>query len=141
MWEPNELMPHREPMILIDRVLEAGEDFLIAEVLIRRSIPFFDDASGVPAWVGLEYMGQAIAALAGVRAKRAGRLIVPGFLIGCRRYSSRVAAFAPNRRLAVEVREIAAGHPLSTFDGTIRDGGILVESSISVYQRTEPDSP
>ncbi|MGH8495506.1 MAG: 3-hydroxylacyl-ACP dehydratase [Gammaproteobacteria bacterium] len=134
MWSISELIPHREPMILIDRVLEAGDDFLVAEVVIRRRIPFFDGELGVPAWVGLEYMGQAIAALAGLRAKRAGLPMLPGLLIGCRRYSSRVHVFAPDRCLTVEVHETAGGRSLSTFAGTIRDGELLAESSISVYQ-------
>lgn len=139
MWPLSELIPHRSPMILIDRVLDAGDDFLVAEVRIRRRCPFFDAERGVPAWIGLEYMGQSIAALAGMRAKRAGLPILPGLLIGCRRYSSRVAAFAPASCLTIEVREIAGGHPLSTFGGTIRDGEILAQSSISVYQRHAPE--
>jgi predicted hotdog family 3-hydroxylacyl-ACP dehydratase len=133
---PEGLLPHRPPMVLLDGVLEAGDDFLIGEVRIEQGIPFFADGLGVPAWVGIEYMGQAIAALAGLRAERAGEPVGSGLLVGCRRYKSAVAAFAPGRRLEVEVRDAGgSARPFCAFDGLIRDGEVLVRSSISVYLR------
>ena len=130
------LIPHRPPMVLIDGVLDAGDDFLVAEVRIAPGVPFFTDGLGVPAWVGLEYMGQAIAALAGLRAERAGEPVGSGLLVGCSRYTSVVAAFAPGRRLEVEIRDAGTGAGrFCAFDGLIRDGAVLVRSSISVYLR------
>lgn len=136
MWPVAELLPHRAPMVLIDRVLDAGADFLVAEVRIEPGIPFFEDGPGVPSWVGIEYMGQAIAALGGLRARRAGGPPCSGLLVGCRRYTSTVAAFAPGRRLEVEVKETETGaRSMSSFDGVIRDTDVLARSSISVYLR------
>lgn len=139
MRRPGALIPHRAPMVLIDGVLDAGDDFLVAEVAIVPGIPFFEEGAGVPAWVGLEYMGQAIAALAGLRAERAGAATGSGLLVGCRRYESVVARFAPGRRLEVEVRESGgSARPFCAFDGVIRDDGVLARSSISVYLRPAP---
>ncbi|CAN5265352.1 hotdog family protein [soil metagenome] len=139
MWPVRELVPHREPMILIDRVQDAGEDFVVAEVRIKAGIPFFEAEVGVPAWVGIEYMGQSIAALAGVRAKRAERPIRSGFLAGCRRYVCSVPAFKPGSQLTIEVREVSGGDPLSTFAAVIRDDGVLAEAAISVYLQPEAE--
>lgn len=133
---PEALIPHHPPMVLIDGIREAGDDGLVAEVLIAPGIPFFADGLGVPAWVGIEYMGQAIAALAGLRAERAGEPAGSGLLVGCRRYTSTVAAFAPGSRLEIEVRSAGVGAGrFCAFDGLIRDGAVLVRSSISVYLR------
>ena len=55
------LLPHSGPMVLLDRVIAADEESLCAEVRIREN-SLFCNADGVGAWVGLEYMAQAIGA-------------------------------------------------------------------------------
>ena len=45
------------------------DDGLVATVEIREDIPFFVVGDGVPAWIGMEYMAQAVAALAGIRSE------------------------------------------------------------------------
>jgi predicted hotdog family 3-hydroxylacyl-ACP dehydratase len=135
-------------MSLLDRVQAVEDDSLVATVEIREGIPFFAGCA-VPAWVGLEYMAQAIAALAGARARREGRPIPLGLLIGCRKFVTRVAMFAVGTRLAVEVRELVSdGAGLGAFACTIyavgsgdagedgdlvQDAEVLVESQLTVY--------
>ena len=57
------LVPHAGPMVLLDRVISVDEDSLLAEVRIR-SDSLFCNTDGVGAWVGIEYMAQAIGAWA-----------------------------------------------------------------------------
>ena len=90
-WRLDDLVLHRGPMSLLDRVQAVEDDSLVAMVEIREGIPFFAGCA-VPAWVGLEYMAQAIAALAGARARREGRPIPLGLLIGCRKFVTRFPA-------------------------------------------------
>ena len=54
-------VPHREPMILIDRITLLKDDYLESEVTIREDSMFLRDGA-VPAWVGVEYMAQTCAA-------------------------------------------------------------------------------
>src|SRR5688572_26717078 len=79
------LVPHARPMVLLDRVICADEESLSAEVSIR-SDSLFCTAEGVGAWVGLEYMAQAVAAYAGYVAHLRGEAVKIGFLLGTRRY-------------------------------------------------------
>ena len=65
-WSLDELLPHREPMML----LEAVETFdpearrLTARVRVTpEQVALFGDAEGAPNWVAIEYMAQACAAL------------------------------------------------------------------------------
>ena len=58
-----EVMHHRRPMLLLDRVAEFSPLVLRAEVTITSDSEFFSAPHGVPAWIGVEYMAQAIAAL------------------------------------------------------------------------------
>ena len=77
-------LPHRGAMRLIDRLIEAGEEHAVAEVDVPDEGLFVRDGS-VPAWVGIEYMAQTIAAWAGARALRTGGSPKLGFLLGSRR--------------------------------------------------------
>lgn len=81
-----ELIPHSPPMVLVDRVLEYDSVSLVAEVTISANSLFYVAAiGGVPAWVGIEYMAQAISALEGLRARNNGQGIKLGFLLGTRK--------------------------------------------------------
>jgi predicted hotdog family 3-hydroxylacyl-ACP dehydratase len=59
---------------------------LITETHIRPDSAYFDrQLNGVPNYVGIEYMAQSIAALAGVEARLDHEGIRVGFLLGTRK--------------------------------------------------------
>ena len=66
------LVPHAGPMVLLDRLLAVDEETLCAEVTIDADT-LFCDGREVGAWVGVEYMAQAIAAHAGYAAMLRGK--------------------------------------------------------------------
>jgi predicted hotdog family 3-hydroxylacyl-ACP dehydratase len=99
------LIPHSGAMVLLDRVIAVSEESLCAEVCIRPD-SLFCSASGVGAWVGLEYMAQTIAAFAGYSAYSRGEAVKPGFLLGARRYECTLAMFSPGSLLRVHVRRV-----------------------------------
>ena len=63
---------------------------------------YWEDA-GVPAWAGVEYMAQTIAAHAGVEARARGEPPAIGFLLGTRAYSTSVEKFPNGSKLTVTV--------------------------------------
>ena len=79
-WPVARLLPHASPMIMIDRVVSVSEDYFEAEVVVRPD-SLFCDGTAVNAWVGIEYMAQAVAAYAGAEAIAAGRPVKIGFLL------------------------------------------------------------
>ena len=64
------VVPHGPPMILLDRIVDAGEGFVRCEVDIRPESLFVHDGR-VRNVVGLEYMAQCIAVYAGLQSQRA----------------------------------------------------------------------
>jgi predicted hotdog family 3-hydroxylacyl-ACP dehydratase len=115
------LVPHAGPMVLLDRLIAVDEDSLCAEVAIRRDGPFCG-REGVGAWVGIEYMAQAIAAHAGHAALLRGEPVKIGFLVGTRRYHSHQAYFRVGAVLRVEVKCLLfADNGLGSFDCKIFD--------------------
>jgi len=134
MSDIKEYLYHRPPMIFLDEIIETGPDFLVAGVHIRQGIPFFREPGGVPAWIGLEYMAQAVAAFAGVRARTDNKPIALGMLIGCREYSSKISSFAPGTRIKVRIRELASvENGLGAFDCTLTASECIAEGRLAVY--------
>lgn len=130
-----ELVPHGGAMSLLDRVVEVDNESLRAELEIRADSLFFDGA-GVGAWVGIEYMAQAVAALGGWHARRQGETPKVGFLLGSRRFSTIVPTFGLGQRLLVEVRrEFLADNGMGQYDCRIEcDGMVLATATLTIFE-------
>ncbi len=100
------LILHRPPMLLLESVAEWNETGLSAVVNPAASHLFADPDGAIPAWVGIEYMAQAISAYSGIQAKLRSESISVGLLLGTRKYTAQVASFAPKQKLLVRVREL-----------------------------------
>jgi predicted hotdog family 3-hydroxylacyl-ACP dehydratase len=128
------LVPHAGPMVLLDRVISVDQDSLCAEVAIRDD-SLFCGADGVGAWVGIEYMAQAIAAHAGHAAYLRGEPVKIGFLLGSRRYECARPVFAIGSVLHVHVvRLLMAENGLGSFECRIEDeSGVAATATVSVF--------
>ncbi|MEO6919767.1 MAG: hotdog family protein [Collimonas sp.] len=130
-------LPHSGVMVLLDRLLEVGAEELRAEVTIRTG-SLFCQQHGMPAWVGVEYMAQAIAAYAGYTAQQRGEGVRIGFLLGTRRYEAACAEFAIGSVLQVHVKKLLqADNGIGSFECHIRDGAqalALASATITVFQ-------
>lgn len=128
-----ELIPHSGRMVLLDRIIDFDELSLSAELTVRND-GLLGDANSVPAYAGIEYMAQAIAAYAGIQAKQVGEPIKIGFLLGTRRYTSNVGSFAVGTMLTIQVTKIIQDDKLGVFDCKIHGAGIEITASLNVYQ-------
>ena len=132
-----ELLPHEPPMVLLDRAVAYGESSLTAEVDIRPD-SVLCAADGVPGWVGIEYMAQAVAAHAGFKARLVGELPAVGYLLGTRSYKCSVSSFPIGTTLSVQIESLFAEMGLGAFACTIDMNGEVAAATINVYQ--PPDS-
>lgn len=129
------LVPHAPPVLSLDRIDHVDESSLSAQVTIREDSIFCESGAGVPVWIALEFFGQAVAALEGVRARSSGRPLPVGYLLGTRRFLTPIQAFPVGARLQLSVRELHADPTgLALFHGTIEVGGIAIECRFSVYR-------
>jgi predicted hotdog family 3-hydroxylacyl-ACP dehydratase len=101
-----DLLLHRPPMLLLKSVVRWSEGELEALVDPCDSHLFMDADGRVPSWVGIEYMAQAIGALAGIESRQAGLPVCLGFLLGTRRYHAESGHFDPAQELRVIVRQL-----------------------------------
>ncbi|GGA74741.1 thioester dehydrase [Arenimonas soli] len=135
------LVPHRGGMLWLERIVACDGESAVAEAVVRDDHPFLDGA-GVPAWVGIEYMAQCIAAWAGGQALAKGRPVSPGFLLGTRRYESRRPELAVGTRLRIEARrELMGDNGLGMFACRILDGDDeIAVANVSVFEPPDPDA-
>ena len=127
------LLPQSQAMVLLDRVVEIAEDHIVVETTVRDDGLFSNTDHTVPAWVGLEYMAQAIAAFSGYRRKCRGEEIGLGFLLGTRHYQCSVDSFPCGIRLRVRVEKIVeAANEMSVFDCVIESDNIHAASKLNV---------
>jgi len=129
------LLPHAGPMVLLDRVISVDEDSLLAEVCIR-SDSLFCNGGGVGAWVGVEYMAQAIGAWAGYTAQLRGEPVKLGFLLGTRSYECRRPIFLLGSVLRVHVQRLfQSENGLASFKCFIdNEEGRVVTANVTVFQ-------
>ncbi|MDO8861129.1 hypothetical protein Q6D67_05380 [Haliea sp. E1-2-M8] len=128
-----DLLPHDHPMILLDRVDSCREHGLTACVYIGAD-SLFVQPQGVPSWVGLEYMGQAIAAHAGVCARRDGHPVRIGFLVSTRRYDPACSYFPIGATLHIAVDAVTYNSTgLQVFECTISGPDVIVTANLNVF--------
>ena len=96
----------------------------------------FVGSDGVPAWVGIEYMAQAIAAWAGCRARSAGNAPAIGVLLGTRRFTSSCPHFPCGSELQVRAScELMADNGLGMFACQILiDDQVCCQANVSVFE-------
>jgi len=131
------LLPHRPPMVLLDRALGLDGEWFEAEVDVEPGSPLHQEG-GVPSYVGIEYMAQTVAAYAGAEGREQGGAVKVGMLLGSRDYQARLPLFATGMRLKVRVRK-ALYHPggISAMDCRVVDaatGQELAAAQLTVVQ-------
>ncbi len=135
LYAIEEVVPHRQDMCLLQRILRWDQDSIEAELVVPATGLFIEDGE-MPAWIGIEYMAQAIAAWAGCRAREAGSVPQLGFLLGSRRYSSQRSGFPSGSRLRVQARrELLGDNGLGLFACRILAGEEeWAVANVSVYE-------
>lgn len=132
-----DVIPHSSPMVLLDHIIEQHGDELSAEITISENSRFFEsEYGGVPGWVGIEYMAQAIAALAGIHSKQKNEAIKLGFLLGTRKYNMPGKIFEVGETYQINVKQLYMDDSgLASFDCQILNGDLLcVQAKLNVFE-------
>lgn len=129
------LLPHKRPMLLLDRLIASDKDGVTVEIIVRKEYPFTGHIIG--SWIGLEFMAQTAGVLAAINSSGSAEEPQLGFLLGTRRYTAHVPEFYPGQKLRVDVTiEPPNGSQIMSAKGVIADeaGILLCEASLTLYQ-------
>lgn len=137
-----DLVPHADGMLLIDRIVGAEGETVRSETTIRADSIFFQSGCGVPAYVGFEFMAQTISAYDGLRRRKNGKKPAIGFLLGCRKYNAARPFFTEGEMLTTEATSILGEEGMASFECRILDesGGELASATINVFRPTDPEA-
>lgn len=130
------VVPHSGAMVLLDTITEHTETSLTAQVEITEH-SMFAEGKGVPSWVGIEYMAQAIAAFAGYHARLKNESVKIGFLVGTRRYETKYPSFTFGSTLSINVTEVLrTDNGMGVFECKIysEDHAILAKANLNVFR-------
>lgn len=143
---PAFLLPHSGHMILIDRVLEYGDDYVYVEAKVDEKHILLHDGA-LPSTAGMEIMAQSIGAFAGIQALLANEQVKLGFLLGTRRLD----LYAENIPIGTKLLATAKistqdNNGMGVFDCELRwtdapemikhllpTDGLLVRAALNVY--------
>jgi predicted hotdog family 3-hydroxylacyl-ACP dehydratase len=117
-----ELLPHAGPVVLLDRVIAHDAETTVCAVTLRPGSLLAEPDGSVPAYAGIEYMAQCIAAHAGLLEREAGRAPRPGFLLGARAVEIHVVRLGLGQSLEIRAQRVwgeASG--MVSFDCSVRD--------------------
>jgi predicted hotdog family 3-hydroxylacyl-ACP dehydratase len=132
--EAERLIPHRKPMQMIDRLVEAtAEAGGTAEVVVSADHVLVDHHGHLDRAAFPELIAQAYAAVQGYAYQQAGRTIVPGFLVGIRRCNVSGEATAGDR-LRVRVYTVKQFGGFALAEGAVMRGqDTIATASIKVW--------
>jgi len=124
-------------MLLLQRLLDSGDDYVVCEVRVRKD-GLFDSDGRVPAWLGIEYMAQTVAVFSGLQARRDHELVKMGFLLGSRRFETNVQDFACGDVLRVTARRLVHGSSgMGAFECQVQGEHAQQTAVLSVYQPSD----
>lgn len=136
---PIDVLPHRPPMILIDRVIDYDltAHTLCAGITIQQDDLFFDKSlNGVPQYVALEYMAQTIGCLVGIFDRQENRPPKVGFVLGSRKIEQFADCFELGNSYQIQIKEVFLDQNLASFDCVILDENdtIVSQGILNAYR-------
>jgi predicted hotdog family 3-hydroxylacyl-ACP dehydratase len=128
------LLPHREGMLLIERVVDCGEGCVRAALEVRAGA-WYVDAQRMPAWMAIEAMAQTVAACIGIARREQGLPPVQGYLLGTRRFRSARSGFPVGCTLEIVAeRQYEEPSGIGAFDCRVElDGERVADATLTVF--------
>ena len=131
-----EILPHKEPMILIDDIVDYSieEKWLKTCVTISKDSLFYEESlTGIDSIIGIEYMAQTIGCYAYFRKNLSEPKI--GFLLGTRLYNNSIKTFELGKTYYIVVKEVFVAE-IYSFECFIynENNEEVASATINVYQ-------
>jgi predicted hotdog family 3-hydroxylacyl-ACP dehydratase len=130
------LLPHARPMILLDRVVSYGPDFVEAALTIRPDAPFFEtEKGGIASHIALEWMAQCCAAFVGLEALLAASTPQIGFLLGTRNFTADCAWLRAGESFRIRADLVFRDGETGIFNCAVyRDEHEIIRGQLTLFQ-------
>jgi len=132
------IVPHRGRMLLLTKVNEydLNEESIEAEYHVTQDCLFYDPAAvGVPAWVGFEFIAQAVSAYMGIKTRARGEPIKIGFVLSVSQVKIGLPFFKAGSILVIKAKEFECMDSMYIYLGEIFiEGKKVLEGKLTVME-------
>lgn len=143
-----QLLPHRFGMLLLDEVVQVDETGITARAAVRhegsdKEEGLFIVNGRMGAWVLIEYMAQTMAMWISWNARKAGKPVPVGFLLGTRRLDLAVDDLMPGEEVLIRAEPVYVSEEdrLAQFSCSVLSGGRLVASAkLNAFEPEDPST-
>lgn len=115
------LMPHREPMVLLDRLVDWSPGHVECATRVRETARFVEDGLLLAPFT-IEHMAQAVAVCLGYEAYRGGRGVRVGMIVSCRTFDAHLDSASTGDELMIRADRERGNETLSHFRCEVRRG-------------------
>jgi predicted hotdog family 3-hydroxylacyl-ACP dehydratase len=126
----SQLIPHTEPMILIDRLVAWSPGRATCCLQVRAGAPFVEGGALETAFM-LEHMAQSVAVCLGYEAYRGGRQTRTGMIVSCRGFEIHEPRVDVGVELTIEASRLRSNDSTSHFECVVRTTAPLPSASPS----------
>jgi predicted hotdog family 3-hydroxylacyl-ACP dehydratase len=125
------LLPHAKPMLLLDELVDNDAASVTCKVTIAKDSIFYDSkAAGIYAWVGIEYMAQAIGVFAGLHHYPEPPVL--GLLLSVRKFKTTQALFKNGQQLFIVAHKHYSHDNIGVFNCEIKiDNQIIATATLN----------
>ncbi|MFK7895772.1 MAG: hypothetical protein AB8G23_08060 [Myxococcota bacterium] len=143
-----QLIPHRDPMILLDEMLEWSKGRAQCGLVVKEGARFVEEGVLATPFL-MEHMAQAVAVCLGYEAFKGGRGVTVGMIVSCRTFNAHVAEARVGDRLVISAEQKRANASVSAFDcGVDRisgsgevDRSCIAEATLTLFHGDLRDPP
>ena len=129
-----QFVPHKPPMLMIDRLLEVGERASLSEMTVLEEMVFVDKDGKLDNASYPEIISQAIAAQEGFRKLGSRNPRQEGFLLGVKNFEILGSAHIGDT-LRISVLKVAKYGDFGIIQGEVRNGdAIIAHGEVKVWQ-------
>lgn len=133
MQDVVQYIPHEQPMVFIDHLLEVTVNTAVAELNITPELLFCDD-HGLPTWTSIELMAQTVSAYSGYWGQQGGNTPKIGFLLGTRKLILPIPYFALGDIVRIEIEKGYVHEGLGQFSCQIHYKEHQIQAVLSVFE-------
>ncbi len=137
----SELLPHRPPMQLITAIesIDLKKQIMVARIDINREdLLYQSNIDGVPSWISLEYMAQAIGCFIGYGDHVKNPLATPvvGFVLGTRKLSVEIPTYLAGQSYFIHISSLFCDNNMANFECKIynQTNEIVASAAINVFR-------
>lgn len=135
----SQLIPHGEPMILVDRLVRWSPGRATCSVQVRAGAPFVEEGA-LEAPFTLEHMAQSVAVCLGYEAYRGGRQTRTGMIVSCRSFEIHADRVAVGVELTIEVDRLRGNDSTSHFECRVHTAsGPTASAILTLFHGELPD--